>query len=128
MNTTLDIDGLRKMVLELRARWKAALSALGISEIQLVDLVESADPAFECEVPIPKGEDRLRDRLEHLDYRFQRFPKTASLGSPYEILIHLHDQGCTLITEHRIIDIWSPTGEMLGGVAGMIPWQQEPSG
>ena len=128
MNEILDINGLRERVLELRAQWKAALSALGISEIQLVDLVESADPAFECEVPIPKGEDRLRDRLERLDYRFRRFPKTASPRSPYETLMHLHDQGCTLIIEHRIIDIWSPTGEMLGGVAGMIPWQQEPDG
>jgi hypothetical protein len=128
VNETFDIDGLREMVLELRARWKAALSALGISEIQLVDLVETTDPAFECEIPIPAGEDELRDRLERLDRRFRSYPKTASLGSPYEILIHLHDQGCTLITEHRIIDIWSPAGEMLGGVAGMIPWQQDKNG
>jgi hypothetical protein len=128
VNETLDIHGFREMVLELRARWTAALSALGISEIQLVDLVETTDPAFECEIPIPAGEDKLRDRLERLDHRFRSYPKTASLRSPYEILIHLHDQGCTLITEHRIIDIWSPAGEMLGGVAGMIPWQQHKNG
>ena len=128
MNEIRDTDRLRETVLELRARWKAALSALGISTIQLVDLVASADPEFECDAPIPTGKDKLRNRLERLDHRFRRFPKTASLRSPYEILIKLHDQGCNLITEHRIIDIWSPSGEMLGGVAGRIPWQQETDG
>lgn len=128
MNEIIDTDRLRETVLELRDRWKAALSALGISTIQLVDLVASADPEFECEVPIPVGTDKLRDRLERLDCRFRRFPQTSSLRSPYESLLNLHDQGCKLLTEHRIIDIWSPSGEMLGGVAGMIPWQRQTDG
>lgn len=124
----IDTNRLHETVLELRDRWKAALSTLGISSVQLVDLVASADPEFECDAPTPVGEDKLRDRLERLDYRFRRFPKTSSLRSPYESLMILHDQGCDLITEHRIIDIWSPSGEMLGGVAGMISWQRETDG
>jgi hypothetical protein len=128
VNEIIDTDRLREAVLELRDRWKAALSALGISTIQLVDLVASADPEFECDVPTPVGKDKLRDLLERLDCRFRRFPKTSSLRSPYESLMRLHDQGCNVITEHRIIDIWSPSGEMLGGVAGMIPWQRETHG
>ncbi|WP_146676537.1 hypothetical protein [Pirellula sp. SH-Sr6A] len=91
VNEILDTNRLRETVLELRARWKAALSALDISTIQLVDLVASADPEFECDVPLPTGKGKLRDRLERLDYRFQIFPKTVSLFSPYEILTYLHD-------------------------------------
>ena len=83
MTEILDTNRLRETVLELRARWKAALSALDISTIQLVDLVASADPEFECDIPLPTGKDKIRDRLERLDYRFRRFPKTASLRSPY---------------------------------------------
>ena len=119
---------LRDATLELRRRWKLALSTLGISSIQLVDLVELADPRFECDVSPPSSDDVLRARLERYDYRFQRFPLTAKLASPYEMLLVLHDQGCSLITEHRIIDMWSPSGEMLGGVAGLVPWDNEITG
>jgi hypothetical protein len=114
----------RNAMLELRRRWKLALSTLSVSSIQLVDLVERADPEFECDIPSPTPDDKLRGRLERYDFRFRRFPATAQLPSPYESLLDLHDRGCILSTEHRIIDIWSPNGEMLGGVAGMIPWQQ----
>jgi hypothetical protein len=129
MNDSLQpCDHFRETTLELRRRWKVALSTLGVSAIQLVDLVALADPEFECEIPPPSGADKLRGRLERLDVRFRRFPTTSQLLSPYETLLDLHARGCKLLTEHRIIDIWSPAGEMLGGVAGMIPWQQGTNG
>lgn len=119
---------LRNTVLELRRRWKNATETLGITSIQLVDLVEMADPEFACATPPHSSENSLRDRLEGFDFRFRNFPATKHLPSPYEMLILLHDQGCKLFTEHRIIDIWSPEGEMLGGVCGSIPWQHSNDG
>lgn len=128
MNEILDTDRLRETVLELQARWKTAQASLGVSTIQLVDLVALADPDFEGEVATAADNIKLRDRLERLDRRFRQFSKTALLHSPYETLLCLHDHGCKLVTEQRTIDIYSPDGEMLGGVAGVIPWQQPTDG
>lgn len=77
MNEILDTDRLRETVLELQARWKTAQASLGVSTIQLVDLVALADPDFEGEVATAADNIKLRDRLGRLDRRFRQFPKTA---------------------------------------------------